>query len=826
MVNLEEALLTSADARALIATLEALGDDERAAWDVEARKSMPRLRRVAGERDMPELAVIVAAFFEVPVKRAALALADGYIIPELDECQIMDQVAQHLARRGPEWASALVAAACERKQADQFRPLLDALIDAHGLPLPDDPRYWTSRFPVPGPELVLPGRRFWDRLAKAAAITDSFAGWISPEHFDKLAGPVARLRAAEPVPHSVLPALVQVFTRGDRPAAQQYALNWIDLLGLRGELWQHRTALRDALPLAPAKVAGVIVEQLLRPELSDEELTALAVVALVRKEKGIRRSLLKALPRLAEPDEELRELVAVLTTDGDTTTRDLAAGLLQSWGEVSSSQEEQEPTGLWREPALTGPEPMPAFSDEALRLDAAQVADLLGDDINTSGFFPQLVEWSLAVLVAHARDHGTDRVRELVRRHLTAEYDPFAIRALLLAWADGAELKEATVAPAVEGWSPLPMLAARRIVEVLGWLGELPCLLSTPSHQGFRVSWEEFAARVGRYQEVGQPLLAADVAVALARLDRAAAPADLSPFAHPIHGVAASLDEVLAHWRDTDPEPISVSFAPALKDDITAQWHYRMVFDGDAPVTLAMLRLADLHSSPGGRGLLTAKAHIHPCFGEPFTIPVDEEVPAVAQLLPQHQAHQALAAVHPLERHGVKQAAWCHQLLGDVANPFSEALTVLGLAWAGGAAPEHRDAIAELWLRAWDEGRLTAEDLVTAWHSVLFELPDQLGHTARHFRRAPAKVAEVLAVIADGGGLALVWPLLAVLAEEAAGADKVPATTAGLLETVLRLLPEVQAAGVSITLPNVAALAASKGKTKTITVARQIAEAL
>ncbi|MDO5082893.1 MAG: hypothetical protein Q4D89_05775 [Arachnia propionica] len=821
-MTLKDALTRATDACDLITTIEDIGDADRAAWASEAKRSMPRLRRIADDLGRPELAVVVAAFFDVPVKQLVLALADGFLIEELDEQNAMTWVVEQLRQRGPEWASTLVAAACDKKQAARFRTLLDALLDAHDLPLPDDPRYWTNW--LPGPGKVLPGRRFWARLVRAATVRDAFTGWIPPGYFDELAGPVATLKTAEPVPDDVLPALVQVFTRGDRPAAQQYALGWIDLLGMRCELWQHRGVLCDALPLTPSKVAGAIVEVLLRPELDDDELTALACVGLVRKEKGIRRALLKALPRLAEPGEELRELVAVLATDGDTTTSELATRLLQDWGVATTP--EALATGLWREPALTDPEPMPEFSDEALRLDTTRVADLLGDDVNTCGFFPLLIEWTPAVLVAHARDHGVDHVRELVRRHLTQEFDAFPLRAMLLAWADGSELKDATVAPGDEN-SGLSLLAARRIVEVLGWLGELPCLLSTPSHQGLRVSWEAFAARVGRFREVGQPLLATDVAVALARLDRAAAPADLSPFAHPIHGAEVLLDEVLGHWRDTDPKPVRVSFAPAMKDDITAQWHYRMVVDGDAPVTHPMLGLSDPWSLPHHGSTWTARVvGIQPRSGEPFTVPMRDEVAAVAQLLPQHQARQVMAAVHRMEQYGVGQAAWCHRMLGDVAHPFSEALTVLGLAWAGGAAPQDRDGIAELWLRAWDEGRLTAQDLVGAWHSVLWELPDQLGHTARHVVRAPLKVAEVLAVIADGGGLALVWPLLAVLAEEAAGAEKLPATAAALLEIVLRLLPHVQAAGVEALLPNVVALASRKGNSKALQVARRIQDSL
>ena len=143
-MSLADAVRMSADAGELIGTLEDLDDADRAAWEAEAKRSMPRLRRIADDRDQGELAVIVAAFFEVPVAQVVLALTDGFLIEDLDEQGVMAWVTERLARRGPEWASRLVAAACGRKQADEFRPLLDALLDAHDLPLPEDPRYWVS----------------------------------------------------------------------------------------------------------------------------------------------------------------------------------------------------------------------------------------------------------------------------------------------------------------------------------------------------------------------------------------------------------------------------------------------------------------------------------------------------------------------------------------------------------------------------------------------------------------------------------------------------------------------------------------------------------
>ena len=88
---------------------------------------------------------------------------------------------------------------------------------------------------------------------------------------------------------------------------------------------------------------------------------------------------------------------------------------------------------------------------------------------------------------------------------------------------------------------------------------------------------------------------------------------------------------------------------------------------------------------------------------------------------------------------------------------------------------------------------------------------------------SPAKTVTVLCTIADAGGLALAWPLLVTIAEELAGQRKTTAATATALEAVLRYLPEVQAAGITVDLPpNTTALAARKGNSKAMTVARRI----
>ena len=116
---------------------------------------------------------------------------------------------------------------------------------------------------------------------------------------------------------------------------------------------------------------------------------------------------------------------------------------------------------------------------------------------------------------------------------------------------------------------------------------------------------------------------------------------------------------------------------------------------------------------------------------------------------------------------------------------------------------------------AWHDGRLLPSDLVAAWRNPW----------RARLKTPPHRLVKTLDHVADTGGLALVWPLLVEVCEELAGMKQVPASALGLLEAVLRYLPEVRAAGIAVDLPNVAALATRKGTSKAVTVAKRIVEA-
>ena len=143
--------------------------------------------------------------------------------------------------------------------------------------------------------------------------------------------------------------------------------------------------------------------------------------------------------------------------------------------------------------------------------------------------------------------------------------------------------------------------------------------------------------------------------------------------------------------------------------------------------------------------------------------------------------------------------------------------SVPSLAVAGGRTqlpPDSWGEAAVLLIDAWHDGRLLASDLVAAWRNPW----------RTRLKIPPHRLVKTLNHVADTGGLALVWPLLVEVCEELAGMKQVPASALGLLEAVLRYLPAVRAAGVTVDLSNVATLAARKGNSKAVTVARRIVE--
>ncbi len=319
------------------------------------------------------------------------------------------------------------------------------------------------------------------------------------------------------------------------------------------------------------------------------------------------------------------------------------------------------------------------------------------------------------------------------------------------------------------------------------------CLLSTPTHKNNRVSWDKFRDRLRRYAEKNVEVLPIDLFVALGRIDRSeAAPCTLP-------GRVAggrTVQEVVDLWLSTPAEPGRMScFPPSIfGNEQSNQACRRVRMEGDEPVVAKILKVA----GPWDRTRRAPERSGEHDIG--------------STLLPAHPIWAATAAQVNLPFGS--SSAW--EITEAVASVFyvDPVLALLAFVFASGASPQGRDEIAGALLTAWDESRLNPEVLVAAWDSPWRqEWRDDI---------APVKVAAMLTTLAEAGGLALAWPLLTRIAEELAGMEKLPTGVATVLESVLHLLPEAPG---KPDLPTVAALAARKGSSKAIKVARQIVAA-
>ena len=842
----------------LIKELESMAPKERAARSQVLKKGRRAIKAaLTDEWGFPDtrLMLLTAALGSTPAQTAAAF--DFSTVTSLRREDAIDETVALLAGRGADWVEKLVAALLrKRDNLWQISHLVGPLCVALDLPLPgaDHTNYWTgwssnNSDPTPGTRWQ---EHFLQACESPNGLTFPGLGRTFPGLGRDESGireKAKALREREPTNDpALLDALLRVVERGDRPTAQQAVAHWMRALDLEGLLPAERPRLLAGLPNADKTVVKLFTGCLLADGLGDEDLTALALDVLVRKEKGVKRDVLKALRGLGAPSQDLVGTVEALAADADTATAELARELLDGW---DAAPPEEEPLGLWREPSLPVPELLPEFTDDALVLDEPALLALLTDIDTRWRLSAFRYERILATLVATAHAGGPEHLVRLIGRNVSpAGWCGFLTR-LVVCLGDGTIVPGQSIRPAASQGGPLSFLAAQRARDIFGLLGELPCLLSTPTHEGFRVAWEIFRERVGRFREAGVELVPTDVAVALARLDRTCAPRDVSDLDLPIRGVEVRLSGVLARWRDDEPRPGLLGLSPASGDDhpYLNSPVARLIADGDEPGTFGPLGLRnawadrfhpdrslywervwdlpeawpepDLDAVIRFQSIGDDGTEVH--FQPSSSILYDSDSEAALTLLPEHPTRPAALVLQELGHNHPTNAVAGFLPVTAVAGRFGPVLSFVTLAVISGAALKDRDRVAEALLTAWDEGRLHPGDLVDAWRSPWWdELNDMPRAKHETWPHSPAKTVTVLCTVADAGGLALAWPLLVAIAEELAGQRKTTAATATALEAVLRYLPEVQAAGIAVDLPNVAALATRKGNSKAVTVARRI----
>lgn len=354
---------------------------------------------------------------------------------------------------------------------------------------------------------------------------------------------------------ALLLALLQVFERGDNRPSQQFALIQIAGLGLIPLLTKHLDRFLAALPNADPVVVKFAVEQLLPLGLGEDHLTTLALDVLARKEKGVKRTVLKALRSVNDPSQDLVEMLTATTTGPDSTAAGLARELLDGWGTATGPTES---LGLWRDPLGIPPEPLDDLDRLLDEVEFDELIHRLESKATGSWVSVEDHERSLAALVALGWAEGRDAVVETLHDKLNHDPNTHEMwKQLMQRWLQRATGRKE------RGRSPrgaaLTRVAIRRCNDVLDAVGRVPCLLSTPTHENNRVSWERFRDRLRRYAEKDVDVLPIDLFVALGRIDRSeAAPCTLP-------GRVAggrTVQEVVDIWLSTPAEPGRMSFVP------------------------------------------------------------------------------------------------------------------------------------------------------------------------------------------------------------------------------------------------------------------------
>ena len=685
------------------------------------------------------------------------------------------QLLEAVAARGPDFAAEFVDLASRGEAARLHLGDLCALITRFDLPLPTAAGFWAawaSTLTTPAPNLAQ-----W--VIAASRVPGTFSGR------PLFTGPAAIAPEERRV---VALALLEPVRRGEGRQAQRAVVHWLTDLDLTDELPGLRTELLTVLPGADDAVVRLAVDHIL-PHLDGDELTRLAQEVLPRRAVTPRRKMLKALSRLDAVSVEVVETVRTLADDKDTACRDLARELLVRWGD---GVEESGPVGLWRDPIGVPAESLAWMRPDEPEWTAwAQLRgldptldplDLVGGgwpggpDNRVQGpdrLTPVWLERWLAEVVAVAHADGLPELHRLTRTSTVDEV------AELFGSLDNADQGRPDA---------LSRLTTLRLHEALERLGEIPCLLSTPSHERMLLGWEECAERVARHRETGVAVGPVDVAVALGRLDPTTAPDDLTAFAVPILGRQRGLVEVLEAWRQPQPPAEIRTHPPARKPVIG--WAR-----GSRP------QLEILGAPAPGHGMLGvssawSQAYQPKRLSRPWTL----------QLLPFATSRPSVQLLQLVDAERTPPREPLLAVL-QVAARVDPLLCFAALATV--SQIPRPDAVADALLTAWDEGRLAPSDLALAWSSPL----------AEHWVLNPSRLTAMTAMIAEAGGLALAWPLLLAVAESLAGATRRPASTGSVLETLLSYLPEVPGGAL---LPNIAALAASKGTTKAHRVAREI----
>ncbi|HSP60863.1 MAG TPA: hypothetical protein VLO09_07360 [Ornithinimicrobium sp.] len=696
------------------------------------------------------------------------------------------------------------------------------LVEAGMAQLPDGPafgRAWAALLEGTGPEgsLVEELRdtpSVAEGLAVALATPDAFA---SLETFRRpgreLEVAVAQLVAEGVLDRGrVLASVLEALTRQDSAHSQRALARILDALELGPDDAAGRLPLLvHLLATARGPVTAVLLPAVVAAA-GDADVAAVATTVFTRPEKAQRTTLLRALVAQDAPwGREAR--VQALTVAADLPDRALAeraTRALDALGAAPVPAHEPPPTGLWTDPApvvATGAAAV-VDPDEASMTAALSRTTVAMDPCDGAMFWDAAVRWSRTDprgARAWARGLG-DRVLELPvpagLRALRAEpwdqVGPAAHRRLHTTTAQFHTGVRVPFDPDTYGVTSLSTTQALHRVlmsETTLRLGEIPCVLSTPSRTDGTLELSALVARLREY--AAGPHLAGpvDLFVALLRLE----PADPAR--------SAALDGLqVGLWSDEETGGAQRLLGRRRRTADAVQLVRDWVAGGGLPPL-----------SVGHRGGTIAL--------DPPVLPVPAQAVGgiPPSLLAGHEdgVHEEYSdwSVGPETDAGMVPG-WADLLAARLQRSFDQKgrfppmmLPAMASSPRPGAAVVH--AVTATLSHADEDRRLVAVDAaLTLMGRGLWDPADHTTcceHLLADGQLRLGRLAHSWEQLILGGGLKPVWPTVTAVLDGACGMEKKPPGLAELLATLRRYVTAVPAAVVP---DSVVALASSRGSSK------------
>ncbi|MDR0381748.1 MAG: DUF6493 family protein [Oscillospiraceae bacterium] len=566
-----------------------------------------------------------------------------------------------------------------------------------------------------------------------------------------------------------------------RPGDRKVWLSVLDELSVADEELHARA--QALIPLLSSGEAAMVTR--LAPTLiagaDGELLTEILLAAFSVTTKKTRQLVLKSALERPRPENaaELSPWLSILAGDKDKSVAGFAARLSEKWAITAAvlPEEQSEIRGLWRETPPVWQAPAFVLGDAT----PESLTELAAEMMRRPAFVHDVAgERFLAMANAVARQNPETARMSL--RGLRSDETPLSFA---VCWVKGQEPSWGFDTEEKRG---IKGLFTARDYGVFLRLGELPCLLSTPSFEDLSISVPDLAARLTRYQEAGTNALEADLFLALTRL------AINTQTPEAVQALRQIKTPLLLQSGETMPLTAGQAALRYLDDPIK-----------EAPMDLNQ------------HGWYTRVAVSPPDSLRDFPERLDHYLTELFSLFP-HWGDVALRDVRWNDEVYHAQGLIMRQIARRAA-PLPPGASVNFMASLRSLTP---DAAADALLavtEAWERGLLRPGVADVAFLDWSTKPPSNL-----------AALAAALAGVAADGLLSVVWPVLDEIIGAALKAPRLVAGTAELVELMLALLPEVEAAiakgladNTALALPCVRALARRAGSSRAVTAAQKLA---